>query len=108
MIRPLYYAMTGHRPNPAMQFPSLGSIVSKEVGPRNGLPAYVLEPQWDKNQVYEEYFKSAFLGPEYNPMILPEDFQVPDLSLSKSVPLERIQSRRSLLKIVDRSFRQTE
>ncbi len=107
-----YYAMTGHRPNPAMQFPSMGSIVSKEVGPRNGVPAYILEPQWDKNRVYEEYFKSAFLGPEYNPMIVPDpsqkDFQVPDLSLPKSVPLERIQSRRSLLKIVDRSFRRTE
>src|ERR1700743_2251321 len=25
-----YYAMTGHRPNPAMQYPSIGSIVAKE------------------------------------------------------------------------------
>ena len=36
-----HYAITGHRPNPAMQFPSLGSIMAKELGPRNGLPAYV-------------------------------------------------------------------
>ena len=107
-----YYAMTGHRPNPAMQFPSIGSVVSKETGPRNGLPPYVLEPQWDKNRIYEEYFKAAFLGPEYDPMVLPDpgkaDFQVPDLSLPKSLPLERIQSRRSLLKMVDHSFRKTE
>src|ERR1051326_8458386 len=84
-----YYAMTGHRPNPAMQFPSIGSVVSKETGPRNGLPPYVLEPQWERNRIYEEYFKAAFLGPEYDPMVLPDpsqaDFQVPDLSLPKSI-----------------------
>jgi hypothetical protein len=33
-----YYALTGHRPNPAMQFPSFGSILSKEMGARNNLP----------------------------------------------------------------------
>ena len=45
-------------------------------------------------------------------MVLPDpsqtDFQVPDLSLPKSVTLERIQSRRELLKMVDHSFRKTE
>ena len=107
-----YYAMTGHRPSPAMQFPSLGSIVSKELGPRNGLPAYVLEPQWERNRAYEDYFKAAFLGPEFNPMIIPDPsqagFQVPDLSLPKSVSIERLRDRRSLLQLVDRSFRQIE
>ena len=108
----VYYAMTGHRPNPAMQFPSFGSIIAKELGQRNGVPPYVLEPQWDRNRVYEEYFKAAFLGPEHNPMIVPdpsqEDFQIPDLSLPKNISLERLQHRRSLLSLVDRSFRETE
>ena len=45
-----YYALTGHRPNPAMQFPSFGSIISKEMGARNNLPPYVLTPQWDKER----------------------------------------------------------
>ena len=107
-----YYAMTGHRPSPAMQFPSLGSIVSKELGPRNGVPAYVLEPRWERNRAYEDYFKAAFLGPEFNPMIIPDPsqagFQVPDLSLPKSVSIERLRDRRSLLQLVDRSFRQIE
>ena len=35
-----HYALTGHRPNPALKFPSLGSIISKELGPRNNLPPY--------------------------------------------------------------------
>ena len=33
-----YYAMTGHRPNPAMEFPSFGSIITKEMGGRNDVP----------------------------------------------------------------------
>ncbi|MBM3773569.1 MAG: DUF1501 domain-containing protein [Acidobacteria bacterium] len=107
-----YYAMTGHRPIPAMHFPSLGSIVTKELGPRSGLPAYVLEPQWERERVYEDSFKAGFLGPEFNPMITPDPsqpgFQVPDLSLPESLPMERLQDRRALLQLVDRSFRQIE
>ena len=33
-----HYVLTGHRPNAAMQFPSLGSIIAKEMGPRRSLP----------------------------------------------------------------------
>jgi len=106
-----HYAITGHRPNAAMQFPSFGSIISKELGPRNGLPAYVLEPQWDSGtKMYQNYFNAAFLGPQYNPMAIPDasrqNFTVPDLSLPKSFTVERIQERRSLLKFVDTAYRE--
>ena len=109
----VYYAMTGHRPNPAMQFPSIGSVVCKEMGPQvHGMPPYVLQPQWERNRVYEDYFKAAFLGPEFDPMIVPDPskagFQVPDLTLPKSVSVQRLHDRRSLLKIVDQSFRDIE
>ena len=40
-----HYAITGHEINPAMQFPSLGSIITKEMGPRNAVPAHVLVPE---------------------------------------------------------------
>jgi uncharacterized protein (DUF1501 family) len=107
-----YYAMTGHRPNPAMLFPSLGSVIAKEIGPRNGVPPYVLEPQWESQRMYEDHFKSAFLGPEYDPMIVPDpshkDFVVPDLSLPKDLSFERLQNRRQLLKLVDAFHRRTE
>ncbi|MEW5979473.1 MAG: DUF1501 domain-containing protein [Acidobacteriota bacterium] len=104
-----YYALTGHRPNPAMEFPSLGSIITKELGPRNEIPSHVLAPQWETQRQYEEYFKSAFLGPEYDPLVVPdpssEDFQLPDLRLPKSMTLERLEDRRSFLKIVDQTYR---
>jgi hypothetical protein len=105
-----YYAVTGHRPNPAMEFPSFGSIITKELGPRNQVPAHVLTPQWEAQRQYEEYFKSAFLGAEYDPLVVPDpsakDFKLPDLTLPKSITLDRLEDRRSFLKIVDRGYRE--
>ena len=105
-----YYALTGHRPNPAMQFPSFGSLISKEMGARNNLPPYVLTPHWDKERQYEKYFESAFVGPEFNPMVVPdpsnENFEVADLTLPKSISVERVNDRRSFLKVWDRFHRE--
>jgi hypothetical protein len=104
-----YYVLTGHRPNPAMQFPSFGSIITKEMGARNAVPPHVLTPQWEKERQYEKYFDSAFLGPQYNPMVVPDpskkDFEVADLSLPKSISPERVQDRRSFLEIWNRFYR---
>ncbi len=72
-----------------MHFPSLGAIISKESGPRNGVPANILVPQWERSRQYEEYFRAGFLGPDYDPMAIPDpsrkDFEVADLTLPKTV-----------------------
>ena len=70
--RPRTTPSPGHEINPAMQFPSLGSIVTKELGPRNAVPAHVLVPKWDRTRQYEEYFRAAFLGGDYDPMCIPD------------------------------------
>ena len=57
-----HYAITGHEVNPAMQFPSLGSIITKELGPRNAVPAHVLVPKWDRSRQYEDYFRGGLPG----------------------------------------------
>jgi hypothetical protein len=106
----IHYAITGHRPNPAMRFPSLGSIISKEMGSRNNIPMQITEPQFDGDDPFRfEVFKGAFLGAEYDSMVLPDpsqkDFQVPDLSLPKSITAERIADRRSFLSVVDAAYR---
>lgn len=105
-----YYALTGHRPNPAMQFPSFGSVICKEMGARDSVPSHILMPQWDKERQYEKYFESAFLGPEFNPMLVPDpsqkDFRVADLTLPKSLSIERLQERRTFLKTWDKLHRQ--
>src|SRR5438270_10690589 len=105
-----HYAITGHEINPAMQFPSLGSIITKELGPRNAVPPHVLVPKWDRNRQYEEYFRGAFLGGDYDPMCIPDPskpgFEVTDLSLPKSVSQTSVESRSAFLKVVDRRYRE--
>ena len=107
-----HYAMTGHRPNPAMKFPSLGSVVAKELGPRHDIPPYMLIPKpWelDFNVSYADSFDGAFLGPQYDPIILSdpsrEDFEIPDLRLPRRLSVEDVEDRRTFLEIVDRRYR---
>lgn len=104
-----HYAITGHEVNPAMHFPSLGAVISKEIGARNGIPPHVLMPHWEKSRQYEEYFRAGFLGPEYDPMAVPDpsrkDFEVADLTLPKSIAEQAVHNRQEFLSIVDRRYR---
>lgn len=104
-----HYAVTGHESNPVMHFPSIGAVVAREVGARNGIPPHILVPQWQQNRQYEQYFGAGFLGSDYDPMALPDpsrkDFQVTDLSLPKSVSEQAVDGRKSFLEIVDRRYR---
>lgn len=107
-----HYAATAHEINAAMNFPSLGSIVAKEAGARRNMPPNVLLPRWENSRQYEEYFRAAFLGSDYDPMCIPDpskkDFQVADLSLPKSVSEKAVESREEFLKVVDRRYRSLE
>ena len=103
-----YEALTGHRPTAAMKFPSLGSIITYEKGQRGQIPPHLLLPAWTGTR-YEEYFKGAFLGSEYDAMVLPDpnrqDFQIQDLVLPKSLTPQRLENRRSLQRIVEEIYR---
>lgn len=104
-----HYVITGHEINPAMQFPSIGSMLTKELGPRNAVPAHVLVPKWNSGRQYEDYFRAAFLGGDYDPMCIPDpskpDFQVTDLSLPKTVSQASVDSRSAFLRAVDKKYR---
>jgi hypothetical protein len=109
-----YQALTGHRPNAAMKFPSLGSIVCREMGPRNELPPYALVPKPQEGDffTYEDAYTGAFLGANYNPVIVPDPsrdgFQMADLRLPKTVTAATIERRQAFLRVVDRQFRERE
>jgi uncharacterized protein (DUF1501 family) len=104
-----HYVATGHRPSTSMRFPSFGSIITKEVGPRSTIPPYVMVPAMPKGKNFDAPFKAYFVGAQYDPMIIPdpsqESFDVPDLSLPKSVTLAALEDRRAFLKIVDQTYR---
>ncbi len=103
-----HYMITGHRPNAAMQFPSLGSIITREMGSRGAIPPHLIVPPMVK--LHQPYFRAHFAGSQYDPMVLSdpslENFEAADLSLPKTISLERIEHRRSFLKLWDQLYRQ--
>lgn len=99
---------TGYRPSPALQFPSMGSVVSHELGSKNNLPPYVCVPN-----VPNIYAGSGYLSTAYGPFGLGSDpaqsnFKVRDLNLPKDVTEERFRRRKSMLATVDAHFRTLE
>jgi hypothetical protein len=99
---------TGYRPSPAIEYPSIGSVISHELGTRNDLPPYVCVPS-----VPNEYANSGYLSSAFGPFALGSDpaqanFQVRDLNLPKGVDEARFNRRKSLLETVDHHFRSLE
>jgi hypothetical protein len=95
---------TGYRPSPAIQFPSLGSVVSHELGPRENLPPYVCIPN-EPNP----FAGPGYLSDAYGPFSLGADpgrgaFKVRDLSLPPGVDDARFTKRRSMLDAVNAHF----
>src|SRR6266849_4428959 len=96
--------LTGHDALPTIQNPAVGSVVAKELGQRNELPAYVSIPAADG-----AYMRGGFLGPKYNPFNAGEantpKYAVRDLDLPMGVDWARMEGRHSLLSLVDSKIR---
>src|SRR2546421_11260151 len=95
---------TGWRPSPAVQYPSIGSIVSHELGPRNDLPPYVCIPNQPNS-----FAGTGFLGSAYGPFSLGADpgngsFKVRDLNLPSGIDETRFAERRAMRAVVDAHF----
>jgi hypothetical protein len=95
---------TGYRPSPALIFPSMGSVVSHEYGPRNNLPPYVCIPN-----VPNEFAANGYLSSSFAPFSLGSDpaqngFKVQDLALPGGVDDARFTRRRTALEAVNDYF----
>ena len=95
---------TGYRPSPAIQYPSLGSIVSHELGARANLPAYVCVPNMPN-----PYAGTGYLSSSYGPFSLGADpaqggFRVRDLALPAGVDAARFTRRRTAMDAVNAHF----
>ena len=95
---------TGYRPSPALSYPSMGSVVSHEFGPRNNLPQYVCVP----NQP-NEFAGTGYLSSSFAPFSLGSDpaskgFTVRDLKLPGGVDEKRFTRRRDILSAVNDHF----
>jgi len=99
---------TGYRPSPALEYPSLGSVVSHELGTRNNLPAYVCVPNMPN-----PYAGTGYLSSSYGPFSLGADpvqggFRVRDLALPNGVDAARFARRRTAMDAVNAHFQAIE
>ncbi|WP_201750071.1 DUF1501 domain-containing protein [Tautonia marina] len=98
--------------NTTPKFPSLGSIVAREVGPRKpGMPAYASVPIASSVGLNPGYFGGNLLGMQYDPYQPGGDpnaanYTVGDLTLKAGMSIDRLEDRRALRQRLDDALRQ--
>jgi hypothetical protein len=99
---------TGYRPSPALTYPSFGSVVAHELGPRADLPPYVCLPSLPAPDA-----GAGYLGSGFGPFAIGADpananYTVRDLSLPAGVDAARFAGRQQLREVVGRHFQRLE
>jgi uncharacterized protein (DUF1501 family) len=101
--RAINYLLTGYLPLQTLEFPSMGSVIAKEKGSKNGLPPYVTIPN-----IFPS-FGAGFLGGSYAPFIAGDPnvsgYKVRDLTLPTDIDWARVNNRKWLLSQIDQQFR---
>jgi hypothetical protein len=115
--RATYYLRTGNLPQGAIQYPTLGSLVSKELGdPAAELPNFVAVSPF--RGFSQGAFGPGFLGPNYAPLVVGEgnfgepqpgdnadrSLRVQDLDRPVNVGPSQAESRYELLRGLEQSF----
>ena len=93
---------TGYRPSPALQYPSIGSVVAHEFGPRHNLPPYVCIPNPPNEYAGTGYLSSSYSGFGLGSDPASDNFKVRDLNIPVSD--SRFTTRRHVLDIVNTEF----
>lgn len=95
---------TGYRPSPALTYPSMGSVVAHEFGPRNNLPQYVCVPNQPNQFAGTGYLSSSYAGFSLGADPASGSFKVRDLNLPGGVDDTRFSTRRRVLDVVNDHF----
>ncbi|MBI4661016.1 MAG: DUF1501 domain-containing protein [Verrucomicrobia bacterium] len=102
-----HYLLTGHRPSPVVEYPSLGSILAKETGFSGALPPYVAIPS------AVQAAKAGYLPGAFAPFEIGGDpsrsgYRVRDLDPPEGVSFDRIEARRKAQQVLDGFSRHVE
>ena len=95
-------------PNNTGTFPSIGSIVARECGPRRrGMPSYISVPVASSIGLRPGYFGGNWMGMQYDPFQTGGDpnnanFKVANLNLPGGMTVDRLADRRDLNQQLDR------
>ncbi|MBM4097609.1 MAG: DUF1501 domain-containing protein [Planctomycetes bacterium] len=105
------YMLSGWRFNASTVYPTYGSVVSRELGYRQGLPPFVQLGTSIDNRFNGGV--AGYAGAEHNPFLVAEDPSKPDfsidgLSLPGGMTADRFARRERMLDSVDRWRRQLE
>jgi hypothetical protein len=99
---------TGYKPSPALSYPSFGSVVAHEFGPRADLPPYVCIPSMPNIYAGTGYLSSSFGAFSLGDDPVRPGFQVRDLQRPGDVDDNRFGKRRKMLDIVNDHFKKLE
>ena len=93
---------TGYKPSPAIQYPSIGAVVSHEFGSRNSIPAYISIPNQSNEFAGTGYLSSSFGSFDLNSDPASDNFQVKDLALQ--IDAKRFDKRKKALELINSDF----
>jgi len=98
----VHQSFTGYAPSPVVAFPSMGSIISHQLGARGPLPGYICVPRKPN-----DFAGTGYLNSSHGPFGLGSDpgksgYKVRDLRPPRQVKLRRINRGRKLLKLINR------
>jgi hypothetical protein len=109
------FMTTGNRPGPALQYPSLGSLVTRLIPAAPGVPPYVTFQELRNGSAGQ----AGYLGTAYNPFIVEgapaqpagrggaptaANLQVRGITLPTGFTLEQLENRDRLLRNFDAGF----
>ncbi len=100
--RGVHNMFTGYKPSPALVYPSFGSVISHEYGPRNNLPAYVCIPDMPNESAGNGYLSSSFKPFDLGSDPAGENFKVRDLIGGEE--LERFNRKKAALESLNTTF----
>jgi hypothetical protein len=111
-----YYSLTGYAPPTDDQrlrdsrelFPAYGSVVDRFASSTNGTPTFVSYPHVIADGSITPGQHASFLGQTHDPFFIQQDpnaddFRLPELSLPAGLTAERLQNRREVMNLIDRS-----
>ncbi len=109
-----YYSLTGVAPATDDQrlrdslelFPAYGSIVDKLAPAPKGVATFVAYPHVIADGSITPGQHASFLGKAHSPLFVNQDpnkadFKLPELTLPESLTIDRLESRKDILKLID-------
>ncbi len=99
------YMLTGHRPAPALEYPSLGSILARETGFGGTMPPYLAIPNdgvgGESGAARAGYLPGAYAAFSVGGDPSRGDYKVRDLDSPEGINFQRSQRRQTMLKSID-------